>query len=97
VEKESIEEPPLDGCYVYGIYMEGCRWDLDSMQLEDSRPNEMYAPAPVIYFIPTANYFADPEEYSCPIYKTTSRAGELSSTGHSLNFVINVECPTHHK
>ena len=36
---------------------------------------------PVIYFRPQQNYVANPEEYSCPVYKTGKRAGVLSTTG----------------
>lgn len=32
--------------------------------------------------------------YRCPLYKTTVRAGELTTTGHSTNFVRYLDFPT---
>lgn len=49
---------------------------------------------PLIWFKPQEDYKPDPEEYSCPIYKTSVRAGVLSTTGQSTNFIIAVELPT---
>ena len=97
VDAESIEDPPEDGCLVYGLYMEGAKWDLDSMQLEDAHPGEMYSMAPVILFNPSEAYTQDPDEYAMPVYKTSTRAGVLDTTGHSTNFIIAIDCPSSRK
>jgi len=96
-EVERIQSAPEDGCYIYGLFAEGCRFDLKHGRLEDSRPGEMFTDAPVIYFNPTENYIPDPYDYSMPVYKTTVRAGTLSTTGHSTNFIIYIDIPTKQK
>ncbi|XP_051667332.1 dynein axonemal heavy chain 1 [Manacus candei] len=98
VMKESVKElkrQPDIGCYIYGLFLEGARWDPAVGQLAESRPKELYTEMAVIWLLPVANR-KPPESgsYLCPIYKTLTRAGTLSTTGHSTNYVIAVEIPT---
>ncbi|KAL3881803.1 hypothetical protein ACJMK2_028195, partial [Sinanodonta woodiana] len=92
---EQLTELPEDGCYIHGLYIEGARWDSHQHQLTESRPKELYTEMPVIWLKPQANRKI-PESgiYDSPTYKTLTRAGTLSTTGHSTNFVFSVEIPT---
>ncbi|MGH0189467.1 UNVERIFIED_CONTAM: hypothetical protein FKN15_035538, partial [Acipenser sinensis] len=98
VMKESLSqltERPESGCYIHGLFMEGARWDPGSFQLAESRPKELYTEMAVIWLIPVPNRKAPTSGvYVCPIYKTLTRAGTLSTTGHSTNYVIAVELPS---
>ncbi|ERE91881.1 dynein heavy chain 1, axonemal-like protein [Cricetulus griseus] len=90
-----IEKKPLVGCYIYGLFLEGARWDPYDFQLAESRPKELYTEMAVIWLLPVANRKIETQDfYLCPIYKTLTRAGTLSTTGHSTNYVIAVEIPT---
>ncbi|KAM9856968.1 dynein axonemal heavy chain 1 [Aulostomus maculatus] len=90
-----ITKKPTMGCYVHGLFLEGARWDYDAGQLAESRPKELYTEMAVIWLIPSCNRKPPASGiYVCPIYKTLTRAGTLSTTGHSTNYVIAVELPT---
>jgi dynein heavy chain, axonemal len=55
---------------------------------------------PVIHFIPIESDKKKLDKtkfYECPIYKTSVRAGVLSTTGQSTNFVLSVDIPTEDK
>lgn len=72
---------PEDGVLIYGLFMDGARWDRDGLVIEDSNPGEIYSRWPVVHFNPTKDYKTPPGHYSAPIYKTSTRAGTLSTTG----------------
>jgi len=54
----------------------------------------LYPSLPVIRLVPTVKLDEKSLRYNCPLYKTAIRAGVLSTTGHSTNFVIAVLLPT---
>ncbi|XP_063775637.1 dynein axonemal heavy chain 6 [Pseudophryne corroboree] len=85
---------PEDGVLVHGMYMDASRWDDENMVIEDALPREMNPVLPVVHFEPRQNYHPTLSLYQAPLYKTGARAGTLSTTGHSTNFVVTVLLPS---
>ena len=97
---------PEEGVNVYGLYLESCTWDRSSRCLQPSQPREMTSALPTVHFLPREtrpSTVAEEEEsekhpsgsstYLCPLYKTSVRAGVLSTTGQSTNFVLHMSLP----
>lgn len=93
--ESQINRGPVDGCYIKGLYMEGARWDGESHSLGESQPKELFTEMPIIWLKPLQHRQAPSGGfYDCPVYKTVTRAGTLSTTGHSTNFVLFIELPS---
>ena len=52
---ESIEQPPSDGAYIYGMFIEGARWDPENAGARRVRPKELYTELPMMHLLPIAN------------------------------------------
>ena len=93
--EDQIGAKPEHGCYISGLYLEGARWDPEVCTLAESRPKELFTSMAVIHLLPTAHRIK-PESgiFITPCYKTLTRAGTLSTTGHSTNFVMKIELPS---
>jgi len=90
ISVESITSPPEDGCYVYGMYLDGARW-VDGA-LEEALPKILYYPVPIFWLKPVKTLEKVVRHvYVCPVYKTSARAGVLSTTGQSTNFVLPID------
>ena len=89
---------PDDGVYVYGLFVEGCRWNEEKAALDESLPKVLYTKMKSIHIIPKKKTEINHgHSYMCPVYKTASRFGTLTTTGHSSNFVVYVYLPIQKK
>ena len=101
VDETTQLEAPADGVYIYGIFLQGAMWH-ESGVLADALPGEPCCQMPILWLSPVEQavkkrdpYKASgPGKYRCPMYKTSTRAGTLSTTGHSTNFVVALDIPS---
>ena len=72
--KDDIVEPPNEGVYVYGLFLDGAGWDKRNCRLVESTAKVLFTPLPVVH-IYAINSTApkDPKLYQCPVYKKPRR------------------------
>ncbi|KAF4103547.1 dynein axonemal heavy chain 5 isoform X1 [Onychostoma macrolepis] len=86
--KDDVTQPPAEGVYVYGLYLEGAGWDRRNCKLIDSKPKVLFEMMPVVRMYAENNGVKDPRLYSCPIYKKPVRT--------DLNYIAAVDLRTSH-
>ena len=90
---EEQESTSRDGAYIYGLFMEGARWDVATGCLEDAYMKELYPKMPVIQM---RAILAEKEDtrgvYLCPVYKQTERATPgFDTPGSGFLFMIQLK------
>ncbi|XP_049633509.1 dynein axonemal heavy chain 14 [Suncus etruscus] len=98
--------PKHIGAHVFGLFIEGARWNHEQNILEDSLPLELCCDFPEIYFVPTKISSLSPEDskqaeetsselytFQCPVYQTPERS-RILTTGSLSNFLTSVNLPT---
>ncbi|XP_049624579.1 dynein axonemal heavy chain 17 [Suncus etruscus] len=72
--REDMTAPPREGSYVYGLFMEGARWDVQSGVIAEARLKELTPAVPVIFIRAIPVDRMDTKNiYECPVYKTRLR------------------------
>ena len=102
-----VSRAPDNGCYVYGLYLDGCKWNEEEQTIDEQDPKTLYYQMCYIQLIPLTETqleknktivkiflcFFNFQRYSCPVYKTSARRGVLTTIGLSNNYVMNILLP----
>lgn len=90
-----MSESAPEGIYVYGLFVDGARWDRVGGALAEQKPKILWDTLPVIWLRPILiAEFSPKGRYRSPVYKTSERKGILSTTGHSTNYVLPIYLTT---
>jgi dynein heavy chain len=91
---EAVEDPPEFGCFIYGLYLDGARYNSELHALDEQEPKILFYSVPMMKLMPVKIEEKEQKHiYTCPIYKTSKRYGVLLTTGHSTNFVMPADLP----
>ena len=78
---------PAEGIYIYGLFLDGARWDKAGNKLADPEPKVLFAGLPVLHISATAEKKKSKDIlYECPVYRAPKRTG--------LNFISFVDLRT---
>ena len=94
VSSSELVEAPVDGVLVYGLFIEGFRWDTTTHQMAHQLPNQIISELPMVHLLPTENIDRVGSVCECPLFKVQERKGVLSTTGCSTNFIMRMELPS---
>ena len=65
--------------------------NLDLAIVDEPLPKILYPDLPYVWFFPVnKSEMPAADTYMCPVYITSKRAGELLTSGQSLNFIISI-------
>lgn len=77
---------------ISGLYSEGFKFetlDNNKIIINKNLKGKLHHDVPLIHFIPVL-VETETVSISLPIYKITTRKGELTTNGTSTNFILNI-------
>jgi dynein heavy chain len=86
---DAVRHAPPEGVNIHGLFLENAHFDIKKGVLCEAIPKELLEQMPLVWLRPvvSADQSTDDKLFPCPVYKTSERRGELSTTGHSTNFI----------
>jgi len=81
---KDIKDPPSDGFYVTGFFLDGCQWDWKRSKLVTVSEDAFRVELPVFHIIARSSVAQNNIGYKCPVFMYSSRLP------HDLLFHINV-------
>lgn len=85
------------GCFINGLYIEGAAWDKNQAVITEPEEKILSAIMPNIWLKPvqkSLKFDESKKRFECPVYRIPSRAGTLSTTGQSTNYVMTIPIPS---
>uniref|UniRef100_A0A5K3EIA0 AAA domain-containing protein n=1 Tax=Mesocestoides corti TaxID=53468 RepID=A0A5K3EIA0_MESCO len=89
---DELKDPPPEGVYVYGLYIEGAAWERRSSRLIEARPKILYESMPVIHLFAVQEgrrAMGGRLPYTCPVYRKPRRTDLTYVTSLELNCTKN--------
>lgn len=92
IQEHSMTQLPEDGAHEKGLYLEGPRWDRETMRIGEPFPKILYDSLPIIWLNPgEGTKILHKGIYVCAIFETSAGRGTLSTNGQSTNCVLYIE------
>lgn len=78
---DQVDAPAREGAHVFGLAMEGARWDIGASTIDESKMKELYPKMPVMTIKSLPSNKVDYKDlYPCPVYKTQDRGAGFVTT-----------------
>ena len=75
--KEDVNEPPKEGIYVYGLFLDGAGWNKRDNMLAEQAAKVLFVNLPVIHiYAINSTAGRDTRQYECPIYRKPRRTDQ---------------------
>lgn len=73
-DPSKIQSKPKNGRYIYGLYIEGARFDEDQKVIKKQKPKILINEMPIMHIEPVLiSKLKTRDRYPCPVYVTSDR------------------------